>query len=77
MGQPLGISRSAVGPNENSGMGRRKGLVGDQFLTERQKQSIREAFDLFDEDHSGSIDIKQLKVKLCIKFHLLELIVQC
>ena len=60
----VGFSRNAVGPNENTqGIGRRKGLVNDTFLTERQKQTIREAFDLFDEDHSGSIDIKQLKVK--------------
>lgn len=31
-------------------------------LTEDQKQEIREAFDLFDTDGSGSIDIKELKV---------------
>lgn len=31
-------------------------------LTEEQKQEIREAFDLFDTDGSGSIDIKELKV---------------
>uniref|UniRef100_A0A8C9G8K0 EF-hand domain-containing protein n=1 Tax=Pavo cristatus TaxID=9049 RepID=A0A8C9G8K0_PAVCR len=30
-------------------------------LTEEQKQEIREAFDLFDTDGSGSIDIKELK----------------
>ncbi|XP_074864301.1 centrin-2 isoform X1 [Carettochelys insculpta] len=30
-------------------------------LTEDQKQEIREAFDLFDTDGSGSIDVKELK----------------
>ena len=32
-------------------------------LTEEQKQDIREAFDLFDTDGSGTIDAKELKVK--------------
>lgn len=32
-------------------------------LTEEQKQEIREAFDLFDADGSGTIDAKELKVK--------------
>ena len=31
-------------------------------LTEEQKHEIREAFDLFDTDGSGTIDIKELKV---------------
>lgn len=31
-------------------------------LTEEQKQEIREAFDLFDSDGSGTIDAKELKV---------------
>lgn len=31
-------------------------------LTEEQKAEIREAFDLFDADGSGTIDIKELKV---------------
>ena len=30
-------------------------------LTEEQKQEIREAFDLFDADGTGTIDIKELK----------------
>ena len=34
-------------------------------LTEEQKQEIREAFDLFDADGSGSIDAKELKVPSC------------
>ena len=33
-------------------------------LTEEQKTEIREAFDLFDADGSGTIDVKELKVKL-------------
>ena len=35
-------------------------------LTEEQKQEIKEAFDLFDTDGSGSIDAKELKVPLGI-----------
>lgn len=31
-------------------------------LTEDQKQEIREAFDLFDTDGSGKIDVKEMKV---------------
>ncbi|MBN3291523.1 CETN1 protein, partial [Polypterus senegalus] len=33
-------------------------------LTEEQKQEIREAFDLFDTDGSGYIDVKELKVAM-------------
>ncbi|NWV01061.1 CETN1 protein, partial [Upupa epops] len=33
-------------------------------LTEEQKQEIREAFDLFDTDGSGNIDVKELKVAM-------------
>ena len=33
-------------------------------MTEEQKQEIREAFDLFDTDGSGSIDAKELKVAM-------------
>lgn len=40
-------------------------------LTEEQKQEIREAFDLFDADGSGTIDAKELKV---ISFNLMGLI---
>lgn len=31
-------------------------------LNETQKQDIKEAFDLFDVDGSGTIDVKELKV---------------
>ena len=33
-------------------------------LTEEQKTEIREAFDLFDADGSGTIDVKELKVSV-------------
>jgi len=33
-------------------------------ITEEQKQEIKEAFDLFDTDNSGSIDAKELKVAM-------------
>jgi Ca2+-binding EF-hand superfamily protein len=35
-----------------------------QDLTPEQKQEIREAFDLFDTDGSGTIDSKELKVAM-------------
>ncbi|XP_041653302.1 caltractin [Cheilinus undulatus] len=34
------------------------------ILTEEQKQEIKEAFDLFDTDGSGTIDVKELKVAM-------------
>ncbi|XP_032253158.1 centrin-2-like [Phoca vitulina] len=33
-------------------------------LTKEQKQEIREAFDLFDADGTGTIDVKELKVAM-------------
>lgn len=33
-------------------------------LTKDQKQEVREAFDLFDSDGSGTIDVKELKVAM-------------
>ena len=42
--------------------GKAKG--GKPELTEEQKQEIREAFDLFDTDGSGTIDAKELKVAM-------------
>ena len=43
---------------------RGKGKGGKPELTEEQKQEIREAFDLFDPDGSGTIDAKELKVAM-------------
>lgn len=38
-------------------------FVGNKIeLTEEQKQEIREAFDLFDAEGTGTIDAKELKV---------------
>ena len=37
---------------------------GRTELTEEQKQEVKEAFDLFDTDGSGSIDAKELKVAM-------------
>lgn len=52
-----------------SGRGGARGKAGanknKKFeLTEEQKQEIREAFDLFDTDGSGTIDAKELKVAM-------------
>lgn len=44
--------------------GRGKAKGGKPELTEEQKQEIREAFDLFDTDGSGTIDAKELKVAM-------------
>ena len=44
------------------GGGQRKKSGPKPELTEEQKQEIREAFDLFDADGTGTIDAKELKV---------------
>ena len=41
-------------------------LAPKNELTEEQKQEIKEAFDLFDADGSGTIDAKELKVHTII-----------
>lgn len=43
---------------------KKSGTRKDAGLTEEQKQEIREAFDLFDTDGSGTIDAKELKVAM-------------
>ncbi len=42
--------------------------TGKSELTEEQRQEIKEAFDLFDTDSSGTIDQKELKVRLQIPY---------
>uniref|UniRef100_A0A8C5VGJ0 EF-hand domain-containing protein n=1 Tax=Microcebus murinus TaxID=30608 RepID=A0A8C5VGJ0_MICMU len=42
----------------------RKRMNPKPELTEEQKQEIREAFDLFDADGTGTIDVKELKVAM-------------
>ncbi|XP_043983036.1 caltractin isoform X2 [Gambusia affinis] len=42
----------------------RKKTTPKPELTEEQKQEIREAFELFDTDGSGHIDVKELKVAM-------------
>ncbi|RMC13493.1 hypothetical protein DUI87_08567 [Hirundo rustica rustica] len=49
-------------PGLGTAQRKKSGLKSE--LTEEQKQEIREAFDLFDTDGSGSIDIKELKVAM-------------
>merc|ERR1712018_1032133 len=46
------------------GGGQRKKVGPKPELTEDQKQEIREAFDLFDADGTGTIDAKELKVAM-------------
>lgn len=53
----------------------RKKTTPKPELTEEQKQEIREAFELFDTDGSGFIDVKELKVnEICRKNNVLTLI---
>lgn len=62
-------SRGATKPAPSTG-GRKKPAMPSKKksappeLTEDQKQEIREAFDLFDTDGSGTIDAKELKVAM-------------
>jgi centrin-3 len=43
---------------------RARAAGGARQITEEQKQEIKEAFDLFDTDKSGSIDYHELKVAM-------------
>ncbi|XP_077135197.1 uncharacterized protein LOC143789956 isoform X1 [Ranitomeya variabilis] len=46
------------------GLAQRRKTGAKPELTEEQKQEIREAFDLFDTDGAGTIDVKELKVAM-------------
>ena len=48
-------------PAIGSATSQRKKTGAKPELTEEQKQEIREAFDLFDADGTGTIDTKELK----------------
>ena len=52
------MKRPAVG-----GAAKKRATGSRPELTEEQKTEIREAFDLFDADGSGTIDVKELKVR--------------
>merc|ERR1712070_427528 len=60
----MGGRAKAVMPPRAAPPARSKGKSGKPELTEEQKQEIREAFDLFDTDGSGTIDAKELKVAM-------------
>uniref|UniRef100_T1J1R6 EF-hand domain-containing protein n=1 Tax=Strigamia maritima TaxID=126957 RepID=T1J1R6_STRMM len=45
-------------------MSQKKKLTITLELSDEQKQDIREAFDLFDSDGTGAIDVKELKVAM-------------
>ncbi|XP_077983614.1 uncharacterized protein LOC144438459 [Glandiceps talaboti] len=50
---------------KRSALGAQKKRTGPKpELTEEQKQEIREAFDLFDAEGAGTIDVKELKVAM-------------
>nr|CCC91859.1 putative centrin [Trypanosoma congolense IL3000] len=57
---------SAVTQSMNlpSGVGASPSPPTSAILTEEQRLEIREAFDLFDTDGSGTIDVKELKVAM-------------
>ena len=52
---------------------RNKNSKKNNGLTEEQRQEIREAFDLFDTDGSGTIDQKELKVSFSIWRNVLNM----
>ncbi len=59
------------------GGGAKKRTTGSRpELTEEQKTEIREAFDLFDADGSGTIDVKELKVSNFVEFSLIQKLFQ-
>ena len=62
----MSSKKPAAKPTASSG--RKKPIISKKSappeLTDDQKQEIREAFDLFDTDGSGTIDAKELKVAM-------------
>ncbi len=59
------------------GGGQRKKTGPKPELTEEQKQEIREAFDLFDADGTGTIDAKELKVSKISSAKLSTMLLWC
>ncbi|XP_074962418.1 centrin-2-like [Phalacrocorax aristotelis] len=58
-GMASGFSKAPLGAASQ-----RKKASPKLELTEEQRQEIREAFDLFDTDGTGNIDVKELKVAM-------------
>ena len=56
----VGSNQTRTGTNVTGGPRRRQ----RQELSEEQKQEIKEAFDLFDTDKTGTIDYHELKVAM-------------
>mmetsp|Transcript_21645 Transcript_21645/g.49290 ORF Transcript_21645/g.49290 Transcript_21645/m.49290 type:complete len:214 (-) Transcript_21645:114-755(-) len=56
------LARSGV--SSSSGRGGRQAPRGRQGLDEEQIEELREAFNLFDTEHSGTIDARELKAAL-------------
>lgn len=65
--KPGGPLRAAVGDmasNYRTSSDQWKKRAAKVELNETQKQEIKEAFDLFDVDGSGTIDVKELKIAM-------------
>mmetsp|Transcript_17058 Transcript_17058/g.48983 ORF Transcript_17058/g.48983 Transcript_17058/m.48983 type:complete len:175 (-) Transcript_17058:20-544(-) len=59
------MSKKSPTTNSTNNNRRKRGeTTAIKDLTEDQRQEIREAFDLFDADGSGTIDAKELKVAM-------------
>jgi centrin-3 len=56
---PMGASSRLSGNNHSGGQSQQ-----NRQLSEEQKQEIKEAFELFDQDHDGAIDYHELKVAM-------------
>jgi hypothetical protein len=55
---PMGANSRLAGNNHSNNQ------TQNRQLTEEQKQEIKEAFELFDQDHDGAIDYHELKVAM-------------